>query len=58
MCHEKANLDPSGLHVDEIHPFLGASPDGLISCKCCGEGLIEIKCTYMHQNTPPPMKHV
>lgn len=54
MCHEKANLDPSGLHVDEIYPFLGASPDGLISCKCCGEGLIEIKCTYMYQNNPPP----
>lgn len=53
MCHEKANLDPSGLHVDEIYPFLGASPDGLISCKCCGEGLIEIKCSYMYQNKTP-----
>lgn len=21
MCHEKDNLDPSGLHVDEIYPF-------------------------------------
>lgn len=53
MCHEKAYLDPSGLLVDEIYPFLGASPDGLISCKCCGKGLIEIKCTYMYQNNPP-----
>lgn len=57
MCHEKAYLDPIGLHVDELYPFLGVSPDGLISCKCCGEGLIEIKCSYMYQNKPS-MKHV
>lgn len=54
MCHEEANLDPSGLHVDEIYPFLGASPDGLISCKCYGEGLIEIMYLYVSKQPPPP----
>lgn len=46
-------MDLSGLHIDELHPFMGASPDGLISCKCCGEGLLEIKCSYMFQNKTP-----
>ncbi|KAM7295941.1 uncharacterized protein ISCGN_021158 [Ixodes scapularis] len=26
------------------HPFLGASPDGIVSCSCCEKRLIEIKC--------------
>ena len=27
--------------------------DGLISCDCCGEGLIEIKCLYKHCDKHP-----
>ena len=27
---------------------MGASPDGLIECKCCGKGVLEIKCPYSH----------
>lgn len=36
----------TGLHVNVAFPHLGASPDGLISCSCCGEGVLEIKCPY------------
>lgn len=28
------------------YPYLGASADGLVYCKTCGNGLIEIKCPY------------
>lgn len=48
MCYEKVNFDLSGLFVDEIYLFLGVFFDGLIGCKCCGGGLIEIKCIYMY----------
>ena len=41
------------MHVDELNPFMGGSPDGLMSCKCCGDGLVEIKCSYMYQNKTP-----
>lgn len=51
--HQKPKMDLSSLHVDEVHPFLGASPDGLISCKCCGEGLLEMKCSYLFKNKTP-----
>ena len=34
-------------------PHLGTTPDGLISCKCCGEGLMEIKCPYKHRDKHP-----
>ncbi|KAL9950729.1 hypothetical protein ACROYT_G043277 [Oculina patagonica] len=32
------------------HPYLGASPDGLVHCKCCGAGACEIKCPFCHKN--------
>lgn len=28
------------------HPYLGASPDGLIKCECHGLGTLEIKCPF------------
>ncbi|KAL3874727.1 hypothetical protein ACJMK2_037699 [Sinanodonta woodiana] len=34
-------------HVEFLHPdmpFMGSSPDVMISCVCCGKGCIEIKC--------------
>ena len=46
--HNNFSFNPAGLHVNPSYPHLGASPNGLISCSCCGEGLIEIKCPYKH----------
>ena len=42
--HLKLSVTPSGLHVSAKKGFIGASPDGLVSCDCCGQGLLEIKC--------------
>ena len=38
------------LHIDTQHPYLGVTPDGIVSCDCFGTGLLEIKCpfTYKH----------
>ena len=30
--------------MDIEKPYIGASPDGLVCCSCCGEGVIEVKC--------------
>lgn len=51
--HENFTFMPAGLHVDPSTPHLGASPDGLISCDCCGKGIIEIKCPYKFRHTDP-----
>lgn len=32
---------------------MGASPDGIVTCKCNGKGLLEIKCSYIYQNVTP-----
>lgn len=33
-----------GLFIMEGHPYMGASPDGLVKCGCCPERVLEIKC--------------
>ena len=51
--HKQADVKLCGLFIDPDFPYLGASPDALVKCKCCGEGLLEIKCSFVHQNKDP-----
>ena len=44
--HTNFSLKECGLYISTQHPFIGASPDGVVNCDCCGEGCIEIKCPY------------
>lgn len=44
--HENLKLIESGLHTSTEFPFIAASPDGIISCDCCGCGCVEVKCPY------------
>ena len=44
---------PCGLVVDPKYPYLGASPDGFVSCSCCGCGLLEIKCPFKFRDHSP-----
>ena len=42
--HDTLNISSSGFFVSTEHPFLGATPDALIECECCGAGVVEVKC--------------
>ena len=42
--HKQFKSEDSGLVVHKDKPFISASPDLLVYCKCCREGLCEIKC--------------
>ena len=42
--HTKLSVEESGLILHPSWPHLGASPDGIVKCHCCGKGVIEIKC--------------
>ena len=35
-----------GFYVKGDQPYLAASPDSLLTCKCCGPATVEIKCPY------------
>ena len=49
MQHTNFTIRDSGLVINPLWPFIGASPDGVISCTCCGQGTLEIKCPYCHR---------
>lgn len=55
--HRTISVEESGLCVMPDYPYIGASPDGLVSCSCgdCkdSEGLLEIKCPFKHRNFSP-----
>ncbi|KAB0799163.1 hypothetical protein PPYR_07043 [Photinus pyralis] len=44
--HENFVINSSGLLINSKFPCFDASPDGLISCDCCGLGCLEVKCPY------------
>ena len=44
--HSDCKITETGLRICLDKPFVGASPDGLVSCACHGDGVVEIKCLY------------
>ncbi len=42
-CHVGLTVSSAGLFISTQRPYIGASPDGLVNCKCCGWGICEIK---------------
>ena len=51
--HGGFNIRDSGLVVDTTFPLFAASPDGVRTCECHGEGLVEVKCSYKHKDMHP-----
>ena len=47
-----------GLFLYPPKPYLGASPDLLVECSCCGQGVLEIKCPYSLLNEVPAANNV
>ncbi len=44
--HDGLCVTETGLIVSKSDPYTGASPDGLVSCSCCPDRVLEIKCPY------------
>ena len=53
LRHTNFKCTSVGLVINLLYPHLGASPDGFISCDCCGDGVIEIKCPYSGRECHP-----
>ena len=57
--HDNFSCHESGFCISKTQPFLGASPDGMIKCSCCGKGSLEIKLPFKNrqgQLRKQPMK--
>lgn len=46
LCHDGVVVSDTGLIINPEYPYLGASPDAVVHCDCCGDGCVEIKCPY------------
>lgn len=42
--HRGLQLHDCGLSILRGKPFIGASPDAIVTCKCCSPRLLEVKC--------------
>ncbi|XP_057297429.1 uncharacterized protein LOC130629386 [Hydractinia symbiolongicarpus] len=52
--HRHFKVMEPGFFIDMAYPFIGASPDGLVSCSCHDPGLLEIKCPWTHRGLNIP----
>lgn len=48
--HTDFSVAKVGLVVNPQWPYLGASPDGIVSCACCPQAALEIKCSYKYRH--------
>ena len=48
--HENISCHPCGFQIYLDKPYLGASADGIGSCDCHEDRVVEIKCTYKHRD--------
>ena len=44
--HENLSANEYVFFISLTVPYIGASLDALVSCNCCGNGCLEIKCPY------------
>ncbi|XP_071121974.1 uncharacterized protein [Mytilus edulis] len=47
--HTNVNITECGIFLDKDITYLGASPDVLVDCACCGSGVVEIKCPLVQK---------
>lgn len=53
LGYKDVKVEPCGLFAMQNKSFIGASPDAVVSCGCCGKGVLEIKCPYSIANQIP-----
>lgn len=51
--HKDAKYRECGIFIYENKQYIGASPDLILECSCCGKGVLEIKCPYSIVNKVP-----
>nr|CAI5865746.1 unnamed protein product [Callosobruchus analis] len=45
--HHNLKIEGTGLIIQPQLPQLGATPDAIVYCTCCGKGCVEVKCPYL-----------
>ncbi|KAJ8270439.1 hypothetical protein GJAV_G00114720 [Gymnothorax javanicus] len=48
--HTNPKVELCGFIINSSFPEIGASPDGLTMCECCGKGCLELKCPFKYRS--------
>ena len=48
-CHSNFSVSETGIVLSVDWPYIGASPDAVVQCSCCGPGAAEFKVTWTHR---------
>ncbi len=48
--HDAFEVNDGGLFINPQWAHIGATPDGLVKCSCCINGVVEIKCPFCHRS--------
>ena len=49
--HKSVKVNECGLCVAKNEPYMGATPDRLVTCDCCPNRVLELKCHKVGQRT-------
>ena len=53
MKSKHKKIHECGLYLDNNAPYIGGSPDRIITCSCCKPACVEIKCPYSINHLSP-----
>ena len=56
--HKQVKVSECGLFVGKNEPYLGASPDRIVTCECCPQRVLEIKCPTVGEEEQISPKNV
>ena len=48
--HKDFEISKPGFFIDVTRPYVGATPDGIISCFCCGKGSLRLSVFIVTRN--------
>ena len=51
--HKNLEIHECGLYLDKTAPYIGGSPDRIITCSCCRPACLEVKCPYSINHLSP-----
>ena len=49
-AHPGFTIESAGFYISLTHGYIGASPDGIFKCPCCGKAVVELKCPFSHRD--------
>jgi len=44
--HDNLKVQDAEIFISLERPYVGTTPDAIVNCDCCRQGVVEVKCRY------------